>query len=87
MIYRFIDQYQSRWPVRVQCRVLDVATSGYYAWKGRGPSQRAVANQNLLQDSAHGPWRISHSPGMAMAIGNDFLASLGLVPLYVPKTT
>ena len=50
MIYRFIDQHRLRWPVRVQCRVLEVAASGYYAWRGRGPSKRAVANQNLLQD-------------------------------------
>jgi hypothetical protein len=31
-------------------RVLGVAASGYYAWRDRGPSKRAVANQNLLQD-------------------------------------
>jgi transposase InsO family protein len=63
MIYRFIDQHQSRWPIRAQCRVLEVAASGYYAWKGRGPSKRAVANQNLLQDIRRIFWESSKRYG------------------------
>jgi putative transposase len=31
------------------CRVLDVSTSGYYAWRDRPPSQRAVLNASLLE--------------------------------------
>jgi len=31
------------------CRVLDVSTSGYYAWRKRRPSQRAQANAVLLR--------------------------------------
>ena len=30
------------------CRVLGVSPSGYYAWKHRPPSNRAVANEQLL---------------------------------------
>ena len=29
------------------CRVLDVSTSGYYAWRGRGPSKRAQKDAML----------------------------------------
>ena len=31
------------------CRLLGVSTSGYYAWLGRGPSKRAVANSSLTE--------------------------------------
>ena len=34
--------------VRTMCRVLGVSPSGYYAWKNRPPSPRAVANGRLL---------------------------------------
>jgi putative transposase len=30
------------------CKVLDVSSSGYYAWRGRLPSAREMANQELL---------------------------------------
>ena len=31
------------------CRVLGVSTSGYYAWRGRGPSERASTDAALME--------------------------------------
>lgn len=33
----------------VMCRVLEVSTSGYYAWAGRGPSKRSVRDAQLIE--------------------------------------
>ena len=32
--------YQATWPIVTQCRVLEVSSSGYYAWLKRAPSSR-----------------------------------------------
>ena len=40
---------QASFPVATMCRVLDLSTSGYYAWLDRPPSARAVANEGLLR--------------------------------------
>lgn len=50
MSFQFIRDYAGRWPVRLMCRVLEVSASGYYAWRGRPESARAVANRALLAD-------------------------------------
>ena len=46
---------------------------------------RELAQQTV--GSSHGPWRPSNSPALVIAIGNDFLKSLGLAYLYEVKTT
>ncbi|HKG59159.1 MAG TPA: group II intron maturase-specific domain-containing protein, partial [Pyrinomonadaceae bacterium] len=33
--------------------------------------------------SAHGPWRLSNSPALTIALPNAYFASLGLMPLVV----
>ena len=40
--------HQAHYPVATQCRLLDVSTSGYYAWQRRGMSARAEADRELL---------------------------------------
>ena len=39
--------YRADYPITTMCRVLEVSTSGYYAWSKRAPSPRALANQQL----------------------------------------
>ena len=47
MRYAFIRAHAREWPVRRQCRVLEVSASGYYGWLGRGLSARTRANARL----------------------------------------
>ncbi len=48
MTYQFIDEQRRTYPVLRLCRGLGVSSSGYYAWRRRGPSRRSLANQALL---------------------------------------
>jgi putative transposase len=41
--------YQATYPVTTMARVLGVSTSGYHAWRGREPSERAKEDQKLLE--------------------------------------
>jgi RNA-directed DNA polymerase len=48
-------------------------------------SKRGVGKDLAAQTagSAHGPWRLSNSPALAIALPNAYFASLGLTPLVV----
>lgn len=41
--------HQAKYPIATMCRVLEVSTSGYYAWLKRSPSARARANIELTE--------------------------------------
>ena len=43
MMYRFIQHHAAQFEVTIQCRVLGVSTSGYYAWCKRPTNRQAVA--------------------------------------------
>jgi putative transposase len=47
MRYHFIHEHRTVWPIGVQCRVLEVSRSGYYAWQAR-PDSRAARRRAEL---------------------------------------
>ena len=51
MKYAFIAA-EKAWPVEVQCGVLGVSRSGYYAWKGRPAPKRVRADVKLRLEIA-----------------------------------
>jgi putative transposase len=57
--YAWIDQQRDSYPVGVLCRILQVARSGYYAWRRRKPSATAQRRQQIGQ-AARQSHRDSH---------------------------
>src|ERR1700685_3916407 len=49
MKYRFIEDHRDEWPIAVQCDVLAVSRSGYYAWRKRPPSAAAERRTALTE--------------------------------------
>lgn len=50
MRYQFIADHQAEFSVRLMCQLLNVSSSGYYAWRKRPVSEREMANQELLKE-------------------------------------
>ena len=46
---RFVDQHRAEWPVTVQCRVLQLSRSTYYAWLRRPISSAAARRVELTE--------------------------------------
>jgi len=44
-----VSAHQACYPIATMCRVLGVSTSGYYAWRNRGPSRRTRENAALVE--------------------------------------
>jgi putative transposase len=47
--FRLIDAERASYPVAVLCRMLGVSKSGYYAWRGRPPSERSRQDALLIE--------------------------------------
>jgi putative transposase len=45
-----VEDCRDAWPVQQLCHVLGVSTAGYYAWRSRPDSKRAVEDRALLAD-------------------------------------
>ena len=50
MKFAFIDEEKATWPVDAMCDVLSVSRSGFYAWKMRPTSPRALEDAELVVD-------------------------------------
>lgn len=48
MRYACIARHVDEFDVRLMCPLLEVSPSGYYAWRKRPPSERAIADERLL---------------------------------------
>lgn len=47
MKFAWIDAEKAHYPVSKLCKNLDVSTAGFYAWRSRGASSRAVEDRRL----------------------------------------
>ena len=50
MKFEFIAKHRGIWPVTWMCGVLDVSPSGFYSWRSRPPSDRALYDEELIRD-------------------------------------
>jgi transposase InsO family protein len=59
MIYEFMDNHKNQFSIVKMSQVLGVSRSGYYRWRGRGPSDRTLKNKRL-NDRIKEIWKDSY---------------------------
>jgi len=50
--YALIDRHQKRWPIAVQCEVLNISASGYFGYRRRQHSDASIPTGKRLSDEA-----------------------------------
>lgn len=79
--HKELDSWVER---RVRCYIWKQwGRCGYRELIKRGVSRNLAWN---MAKSAHGPWRLSRSPGLSFALTAKYFASLGLPQLHVKLT-
>ena len=49
-MFEFVEANRASFPVAILCRTLGVSTSGYYDWRHRSPSRRALDDEVLTEE-------------------------------------
>ena len=49
MRFAFIEEHREVWPIKIQCVVLEVSRSGFYAWRVREPSATQMRQKSLTE--------------------------------------
>ena len=62
MTFRLIEAEKAQHPVSLLCSVLGVTRAGYYAWRRRGPSRRALGDAELGVADPAGLRRVAARP-------------------------
>ena len=71
MKYQFIAAHRQEYPIKIMCRVLEVCESGFYAWRGRTPSQRSQEDSHLgerIVQLSHANRQVYGSPRIHAAL-------------------
>ena len=74
-MFEFVEKEKANHKIATMCRVLDVSTSGYYAWRSRPPSKRAVQDAaltekiELIHEQSHGTYG---APRIHAELRDDF---------------
>ncbi len=72
---QFIQKHRTTWPVTVQCRVLQVSRSAYYAWLRRPPSSTAIRRAELTERIREIHSRSHHDSYGAPRVHRELLAA------------
>ena len=83
MKYAFIESLRGEFAVKKMCRWLEVSRSGYYRWRHREPSQRALQRELVriaVRDTYYEYNRIYGAPRIAIELNdNDIPCSVNHV--------